>query len=129
MKNPTLIPILASAAFAMLPTTGSAAATLPVHMAHADTSTATSILGTADSLQKIYQSLKSATNSLPHHASWRVRYFIRYNMMPCGEFPTRDEGYVFQASQWLLGTLSEGGADAVRIALYPKPLVKTCRHG
>ena len=26
---------------------------------------------------------------------WRVRYFVRYWEMPCGEFPTEQEGYVF----------------------------------
>jgi hypothetical protein len=27
--------------------------------------------------------------------TWRVRYFVRYWQMPCGEAPTVDEGYVF----------------------------------
>jgi len=27
--------------------------------------------------------------------TWRVRYFVRYWEMPCGEFPTEQEGYVF----------------------------------
>jgi|SRR5580700_453053 hypothetical protein len=26
---------------------------------------------------------------------WRVRYFVRYWEMPCGEFPTEQEAYVF----------------------------------
>jgi hypothetical protein len=26
---------------------------------------------------------------------WRVRYFVRYWEMPCGEFPTEEEAYVF----------------------------------
>lgn len=26
---------------------------------------------------------------------WRVRYFVRYWQMPCGEFPTEQEAYVF----------------------------------
>ena len=26
---------------------------------------------------------------------WRVRYFVRYWEMPCGEFPTVEEAYVF----------------------------------
>ncbi|MGA8535255.1 MAG: hypothetical protein WB615_14195 [Candidatus Tumulicola sp.] len=29
--------------------------------------------------------------------AWRVRYFVRYWEMPCNEFPTEDEGYVFNA--------------------------------
>ena len=27
--------------------------------------------------------------------SWRVRYYVRYWEMPCGEFPTVEEAYVF----------------------------------
>ena len=27
--------------------------------------------------------------------TWRVRYFVRYWQMPCGEFPTEQEAYVF----------------------------------
>lgn len=27
--------------------------------------------------------------------AWRVRYFVRYWRMPCGEFPTEQEAYVF----------------------------------
>jgi hypothetical protein len=27
--------------------------------------------------------------------AWRVRYFVRYWQMPCGEFPTEAEAYVF----------------------------------
>ncbi len=27
--------------------------------------------------------------------AWRVRYFVRYWQMPCGEFPTEEEAYVF----------------------------------
>lgn len=27
--------------------------------------------------------------------AWRVRYFVRYWKMPCGEFPTVKEAYVF----------------------------------
>lgn len=28
--------------------------------------------------------------------TWRVRYFVRYNDMPCGEAPTEQESYVYQ---------------------------------
>jgi hypothetical protein len=27
--------------------------------------------------------------------AWRVRYYVRYWEMPCGEFPTAQEAYVF----------------------------------
>ncbi len=27
--------------------------------------------------------------------AWRVRYFVRYWQMPCGEFPTEQEAYIF----------------------------------
>lgn len=27
--------------------------------------------------------------------AWRVRYFVRFWEMPCGEFPTEQEAYVF----------------------------------
>jgi hypothetical protein len=27
--------------------------------------------------------------------AWRVRFFVRYWQMPCGEMPTVQEGYVF----------------------------------
>lgn len=30
-----------------------------------------------------------------HAIDWRVRYFVRYWQMPCGEFPTEEEAYVF----------------------------------
>lgn len=30
-----------------------------------------------------------------HAISWRVRYYVRYWQMPCGEFPTEQEAYVF----------------------------------
>jgi hypothetical protein len=26
---------------------------------------------------------------------WRVRYFVRFSRMPCGEYPTLDESYFF----------------------------------
>lgn len=30
-----------------------------------------------------------------HQVTWRVRYFVRYMLMPCGDAPTVKEGYVF----------------------------------
>lgn len=30
-------------------------------------------------------------------AEWRVRYFVKYAEMPCGEAPTVEEGYVFHS--------------------------------
>jgi hypothetical protein len=36
--------------------------------------------------------------------AWRVRYYVRYLAMPCGEAPTVEEAYVFHA---VIGDLSD----------------------
>lgn len=64
--------------------------------------------GTIDSFQK--QSI-----------NWRVRYFVRYSEMPCGEEPTVDEAYVFQMVVGDLDRdrdLKDSERTAIRTALF-----------
>ncbi len=55
------------------------------------------------------------------HVVWRVRFFIRYWEMPCGEFPTRQEAYVFHlVTDDLYGDrdLNDSQRVAIREAMY-----------
>lgn len=53
--------------------------------------------------------------------AWRVRYFVRYWKMPCGEAPTRDESYVFaMTTRDLYGDADVNDAErrAIRDAMF-----------
>ena len=57
--------------------------------------------------------------------AWRVRYFVRYWEMPCGEAPTRDESYVFQmTTRDLYGDADLIGVQrrAIRAAMFAGPV-------
>jgi hypothetical protein len=53
--------------------------------------------------------------------TWRVRYFVRYWQMPCGEAPTVKEGYVFHMVTNDLYSdtdLTDGQRSAIRNAMF-----------
>lgn len=53
--------------------------------------------------------------------AWRVRYFVRYDKMPCGEFPTRQEKYIFDmVTQDLYQDpdLNDGNRTDIRNAMF-----------
>lgn len=53
--------------------------------------------------------------------AWRVRFFVRYERMPCGEAPTVQEGYVFHMVVDDLNAdtnLSDTQRSAVRTAMF-----------
>lgn len=53
--------------------------------------------------------------------AWRVRYFVRYMQMPCGEMPTVQEGYAFHMVIDDLDAdkdLNATQRDSIRYAMY-----------
>ena len=53
--------------------------------------------------------------------TWRVRYFVRYWQMPCGEMPTVEEAYVFHmVTNDLYGdeSLNDSQRLAIRTAMF-----------
>ncbi len=53
--------------------------------------------------------------------TWRVRFYVRYWEMPCGEFPTEEEAYVFHlVTNDLYGDpdLNDRQRTAIRNAMY-----------
>jgi hypothetical protein len=62
--------------------------------------------------------LESFPNS---RIAWRVRYFVRYQEMPCDEDPTEEEAYVFHMVTNDLandGDLNAGERLAIRAAMF-----------
>ena len=56
---------------------------------------------------------------------WRVRYFVRFSQMPCGEYPTLDESYVFHMVVNDLEAdtdLKEGQRVKIRNAMFQGPV-------
>ena len=57
--------------------------------------------------------------------AWRVRYFVRYERMPCGEAPTVQEAYVFHMVMDDLnsdGGLNDAQRSAIRTAMFDGPV-------
>lgn len=53
--------------------------------------------------------------------AWRVRYFVRYAEMPCGEFPTVDEAYAYHMVVHDLDRdtdLNDGRRTEIRTAMF-----------
>jgi hypothetical protein len=85
--------------------------------------------GECSSFQGVYQELVACARALgtleaysDPDIKWRLRFFFRYNEMPCGEDPTVEEYYAYQMAALDLSgdlDLTAGQRADIQAAIYP----------